>query len=291
MKFSFLPKSYSSLMNKIEGSGKWIWEIRMRENSPVIIRTSQGDENLLDGASGLHVLTKREDIEFVLLAVSGQALYRISDALCSGVVYTEGGVRIGVCGRGVYSQGEIRSITDVSSLCIRFPYRITQNASRIFPYLQKEGELPLSTLVTSPPGGGKTTLLRDFANYFSNQQKNVVVIDERLELSCANLINADVIKEVPKDISILIALRTLNPDIIICDELFSESEVVAVRRAINGGISVLASLHANTVTQAHNAFLGLKNLFERYVCLERENSRTFSVYNQDFTLLTKGELC
>jgi len=176
-------------------------------------------------------------------------------------------------------------------LCIRFPYRLTQHAKEILPNLKKcDGEL-CSTLILSSPAGGKTTLLRDFANYFSQSGKNVVVIDERLELSFGLPKNIDVIREIPKNEAVLMALRSLNPDIMICDEVFSEVEVESLSRVINGGVCVFASLHATSVKTALSSYPAFKNCFQRYICLQTKVDRLFSVYDSNENCLAEGLLC
>ena len=291
MDFSFLPVKYIPHLERLVNEGKEIWEIRIRENAPMVVRTNVGDERLTNSTTKRELTVEKGEIENVLLLISGQALYKISEAMCNGVVFTDSGVRIGICGRGVLTQGTIRSITEITSLCIRFPYPITHFAKNIIPYLRTADGALLSTLILSAPAGGKTTLLRDFASFFASMGKNVTLIDERLEFSSEELRNVDVIREIPKDKAVLMALRTLNPDIVICDEVFSAEEVNALSRATHGGVCVFASLHATSISSAFACFPNLNTVFSRFICLHKGVTRNFTVYDAKGQCLAEGKLC
>ena len=59
-------------------------------------------------------------------------------------------------------------------------------------------------------------------------------------------INTCVIDGCPKKYAVEIALRTMSPDVIICDEIFDESEADALCRAIYGGVSVIYAVHGKS---------------------------------------------
>ena len=152
-------------------------EIRLRAGQPLIVTGERG-ERLLG--------TPQTDaeIEAAADALTRHSLYAREEELEGGYLAIEGGCRAGVCGRWV--DGRVRGIT---SICIRLARAVPGCADGCMPYLYAHGR-PVSALVLSPPGLGKTTLLRDMARQFSNGTRwgvgvNVAVADERRELGGA----------------------------------------------------------------------------------------------------------
>lgn len=60
----------------------------------------------------------------------------------------------------------------------------------------------------------------------------------------------DVLDGYPKAKGMQIALRVMTPDYLVCDELGSEAETAAVLASMNSGVSLLATAHAGSLTQA-----------------------------------------
>ena len=77
-------------------------------------------------------------------------------------------------------------------------------------------------LVYSPPGVGKTTLIRAVAARLASgrEARRVSVVDSRGELACG-LSDAglciDILSGDPKAVGIEIAARTLGSEVIVCD--------------------------------------------------------------------------
>lgn len=111
-------------------------------------------------------------------------------------------------------------------------------------------------LIGGPPSSGKTTILRDLARQLSSgvrgNIRKVAVVDERGEIAGTYMgvpendlgCCCDVLDGYPKAEGILLAVRTLSPDVVICDEIGSESEVDAVEQGLNTGVTMIASIHA-----------------------------------------------
>lgn len=199
------------------------------------------------GDTGIFVSQK--EIAQTAEALCRGSLYAAQSAMVKGYITVPGGHRIGICGRAVSENGRITHITDISALCIRISRSVHGCADKIVPYL-KSGSLPHSALIVSPPGCGKTTILRDAARQLGGSFK-ICIIDERSEIAAANggipLHDVGamtcVMDAMPKSEGISIALRTMSPQIIITDETGSAAEEEAIYRLVNCGAKIITSAH------------------------------------------------
>jgi stage III sporulation protein AA len=98
---------------------------------------------------------------------------------------------------------------------------------------------------------GKTTLLRNVALELSKarEPKRVALIDTRYELSYSvgtgGLI--DILSGYPRALGIEIAVRCMNPQVIICDEIGEKNEAYAIASAKNSGVPFVASAHGESI--------------------------------------------
>lgn len=196
--------------------------------------------------------------------------YAYSEEIKHGYVTTEEGNRIGFGGEIILENKNIRTVKNISFLCIRIQHEIKGCAEKIIQYI-RNGYSIYNTLILSPPGGGKTTLLRDTIRILSNLNMQVCIIDERSEIAaCYNGIPkndigimTDVIDSCPKAAGIDMAIRSLSPSIIAVDELGGNEDTEAVVNAIYSGVKVIATMHGDSINNR------CKNiLFERYILLE-----------------------
>ena len=115
-------------------------------------------------------------------------------------------------------------------------------------------------LIAGVPGSGKTTLLRDLGRQLSSgvtgRYLRVAVVDERCEIGGTAAegrrdlgVCTDLLSGCPKGEGILMALRSLSPDLILCDEVGKEEEIRAVSMALNSGVPVVATIHASTLEE------------------------------------------
>ena len=175
-----------------------------------------------------------------------------------------GGFRLGVCGSAVVRDGEVSNLKDISSLALRIVCEHIGLGSNIAPQLFSADGRFLSTLILSPPGGGKTTLLRDLIRVLSlgdaeHRALRVAVIDERCELAvcCKGRAqmelgnHTDVLSLCPKAVGIPMVLRGMNPQVIAVDEITAEEDIRAMCLAANCGVGLLASIHAASVDELH----------------------------------------
>ena len=198
----------------------------------------------------------------------------------------EGGCRAGVCGR--WTDGRVRGIT---SICIRLARAVTGCADGCMSYLYAQGR-PVSALTLSPPGLGKTTLLRDMARQLSNGTRwgagvNVAVADERRELGGSGTLDlgarTDILEGCGKAEALSMLVRTMRPDVIVTDELGREGDALAVREAIRCGAAVIASAHADSLGAAFGRrvlkALLEERLFERIILLAGGVGRIQAIYD------------
>ena len=140
-----------------------ITEIRIRSKNKIIVICSK-NEFVLD------LIASPKIILDILLNVSKMSIYAIQTDLNNGFVVIRGGHRIGVCGEVVYENGRIKNIKNICSLNIRVARQIFGCADSVMPQIIVNGVFQ-NTLIVSPPGCGKTTLLRDIIRQISSGVK------------------------------------------------------------------------------------------------------------------------
>lgn len=230
-------------------------EFRLRVMRPMTVLTPEGELNA--APEGRPALVTAEDLEQMLGAVTEYSRYACIETLRQGFLPLRGGFRLGVCGSAVVRNGEVNNLKDISSLALRIVCEQIGLGSDIAPQLFDESGRFLSTLILSPPGGGKTTLLRDLIRVLSlgdseHRALRVAVIDERCELAVCwqgkaqmELGNhTDVLSLCPKETAIPMLLRGMNPQVIAADEITAQGDLRAMCLAANCGVGLLASIHA-----------------------------------------------
>ena len=245
-----------------------ITEIRLRKGKPLVI--FQGKEKIYPRSDAGQYTVTGDDIEKVLGFATDFSLYAVNDRLTKGYLVKDG-VRIGVGGVGVMEQGKILSIKDVNTLVLRIPHQIKGCAEPLIPVICPNSS-PKSTLIISPPGAGKTTMLRDMARLVS-MSVNTLIIDERFEIAGVNCTldvgESEVISGVDKNVAYEFAIRTMSPDVIITDEVFSKAEVDSVEDVIRSGVKIFATIHGKDINSIKNSkiFCRLTEFFEVFVTL------------------------
>ncbi len=281
-----LPSAIVLELSKLSDSALVIEEIRLRKNAPCSLSTNRGNI-LLECA-----LTQREMNE-TLAAMSGYSLYAHSDTINSGYITLEGGIRVGICGRASIVGSRVNGVYDISALNIRLPQRISSVGEPVCRLLRTMRDRR-GVLVYSPPGVGKTTLLRSVAYKMASGSRawRVSIIDTRGELAindCELGATVDVLSGYPKALGIEIAARTMNPELMVCDEIGDLSEASSIIGAQNCGVPLLASAHGENISgllkRSGIRALHDASVFGAYVRIER----TASSIDYKYTVHTAKE--
>ena len=187
-----LPPCIRYIINQIDIDYNSLIELRFRICEPLILVFTQG-EYFVQNCGGLTLDRKKayrvtaDDIRGIIDAVTDYSLYAYEDEVRQGFVTVCGGHRVGVAGQVVLEHGRVRNVKHISFINIRVSHQIKGCATCLLPYVIKDGRL-LHTLIISPPGCGKTTILRDLVRLISDGNSycrgmNVGVVDERSELA------------------------------------------------------------------------------------------------------------
>lgn len=241
---------------KMVGDEKNIAELRVRVERPLLVCYIDGKRKVA-ASCGAPYIVAQKDIEDILARATNMSFYSASDEMKRGYVPCKH-YRIGVGGEGILEGGKLMGIKNVAFLVIRVPHQIKGIADKIAIEVFKDGKAR-NTLIVSPTGGGKTTLLRELAR-IASKRFNVVVIDERYEL-CAmskglpllDIGDVEAVSGVPKMYAYENCVRAMNPDIIVTDELFGREDVRSVLDIMRCGVSVFATLHGESVQSVRNS--------------------------------------
>ena len=204
----------------------------------------------LDGTELVGPVFDAPEIQRVIRRLCSDSLYVFEEELRQGYFTAQGGLRVGVCGRIGLRSGAIQSVSEVTSLCIRIPREVKGCGDALAELLFGKGLS--SALILSPPGMGKTTLLRDLIRLASESGWNVAVADERSELAaCWDGVSqldvgprTDVMDGCPKALALPMLIRACAPQLLAADEIGDAADAAALLDARRCGIAVIATAHA-----------------------------------------------
>lgn len=232
-------------------------EIRFRMGQPVEVI---GGKRRILGAGKVD----RSDLKEMIAYISGYSLYAFEEEIAQGFMTIPGGHRVGVAGQVVVERGCVKNIRNISFVNVRISHEIIGCGKNVMPYLDEGGRLP-DTLIISPPGCGKTTLLRDIARMLSgdagsSEGKTVTVVDERSEIAgCYRGVpqndvgcRTDVLDGCPKSEGMMMAVRSLSPEVIVVDEIGGKKDVQALEHVMNCGCRIIAAIHGENYQEVRN---------------------------------------
>lgn len=245
-------------------------EIRIRANKPLIFEI--GEKEVLSKYK-----VSMEDINTIVKRISNYSIYAFEDEIRRGYITIKGGHRIGICGRCVIEKNQVKTIKNISSLNIRICRQVLGCSNNIMKFILDKSEV-INTIIISPPKCGKTTLIRDITRNISDgdanfKGKKVCVVDERSEIGACSCgvpqldigIRTDVMDGCLKSEGIIMAIRSMSPDVIVCDEIGNYKDMESIVTALNSGVSLITTIHG----------YGIEDLYRRPVFKEIVENEVF----------------
>lgn len=278
---------------------KGIQEIRIRVGKPVFL-IKKGMEDRLER------IADKELVKELLGVCSGHSLYAFEEELRHGFLTVEGGHRVGVAGKMVVEHGTVKAIKDISALNIRLAHECQGCADELMRWLYQDGKIQ-NALFLSPPGGGKTTMLRDVIRQLSDGTRfgpgvSVSVVDERSEIGACFRgvpqndlgIRTDVMDGCPKAAGMLMMIRSMAPAVVAVDEIGTSEDLAALREVMKCGCRILATVHGASVEDIRSkpilCEMAGEKMFDRYVVLKREPcpGTVAGIYDEEFRPLFRS---
>ena len=303
------PEGSRDRWREVAKRAEGLQEIRFRVGMPLSVWIDN-KENFVDEQGKIVDRPEKamrpaaEEVEALLQHLCRYSVYAFADEIRQGFLTVQGGHRIGLAGQVIPDKdGRIKNMKYIRYLNIRIAHQVKGAADSVIPYIFEKGHVQ-NTLLISPPGGGKTTMLRDIIRQVSDGTVygagvNVSVVDERSEIAGSYLgvpqndvgIRTDVLDGCSKTEGMMMAIRSMAPQVLAVDELGSVEDVQALQMAGGCGCRLLATAHGDSLEKIrHKDYMRYvmdAELFERYVVLDRKTKvcRIAGIYDG------KGNLC
>ena len=191
------------------------------------------------------------ELNTILNQLMQYSYYAYEEDLAKGFITIEGGHRVGICGKAVMENGKPTLLREISSLNIRCAKEILGCSENIMRYIIDEKGKLNNLLIVSPPGCGKTTILRDIARNLSQRGIKISICDERSEIAgmaggCSSYHfgpMVDVLDGCPKEIGMMMLVRSMSPQVIVVDEIGKAEDLEAIKTCIHCGVNLITTIH------------------------------------------------
>lgn len=256
-------------------------ELRLRAGQPLMIQLDR-----TDAVPEPETLLTIQDLADTLTQAAQGSAHTALEQTRHGFFTAEGGHRVGLSGSALIRDGIIQGFRELSSLCIRIARPVPGLADSLCESLGRYGTLP-NVLVLSPPGYGKTTLLREMVRRISHT-RTVALVDERGEV--AGMVRGtpsmdigertDVMSGAPKATAALCLLRSMTPQILAMDEVTDPEDVRALLACVGCGVSLMCTAHARNYADfaARSVNRPLLDVFQRVVVIGKQGgARRYSM--------------
>ena len=299
----YFPTKVGQVISKQINNNQNLEEIRLRASKPIILKFTNV-EKVLQG------IIETQDILQTLQNICDNSIYSYQNQICEGFITIKGGHRIGITGSVVISDRKVTNINYISNLNFRIARQIIGCSNNLLKHiLDVTNNTIYNTLIISPPGAGKTTILRDTIRRISNgiedinfKGKNIGIVDERGEIAAMYKgvpqndigIRTDVLDNIKKSEGMKMVIRSMSPDIIVADEIGSKEDVEAINYGVCCGIKGIFTAHGSSLEDLNLnpaiSELIKKQIFERLVFLNKkqkgkiEKVYTLNKINQEYEI-------
>ena len=286
--YSYLPTEVVKILKEKDYSD--MSELRFALDKPILVNNGNTTRFFTD-LSEQKLIAGNDMFAYILHKLTGGSMYSVENNLTEGFVTLKGGHRVGICGTAVVENGKLSHIKNISAMCFRVSREIKGSAFFLADEIENKYGVN-NILIASPPGCGKTTVLRDLCRILANGQlgggiRKVGIADERSEIAALAVgkssfdigVGSFVCDGYPKAVAMTLMLRSMSPDVIATDEIGSKEDFIAVRNAQKCGVSVIATAHAGDLDDLRRRFGGDLAIFDKIIFL-RARGRVKRIYRR-----------